>query len=79
MDEIRALRREDPYKWSVTQLAKKYDCARVFVSWVIDGLAKEKGKEQKMITEIVKSRWGPKRRIAREDRAIRKETWYRDA
>lgn len=79
MDEMRELRKEDPYKWSVTQLAKKYDCSRVFVGWVVEGIAKEKGQQQRIVTEVVKSRWGQKRRIAREDRAIRKERWYRDA
>lgn len=76
---MRTLRKEDPYKWSVTQIAKKFDCSRIFVEWVVAGLAKDKAKEQKMVTEVIKSRWGPKRRIAREDRAIRKEGWLRDA
>lgn len=79
MDEMRALRRQDPYEWSVSKLAKKFDCSGVFVQWVVAGLAKEKAAEQKAITEVVKSRWGPKRRIAREDRLIRKERWARDA
>lgn len=78
MDEMRALRKEDPYKWSLSQLAKKYDCASVFVGWVVEGIAKEKAKEQRMVTAFVKSRWGYKRRVAREDRQIRKERWYRD-
>lgn len=76
--EMRALRTQDPYEWSVSKLAKKYDCSGVFVQFVIEGLAKEKAAAQKMVTDVVKSRWGPKRRIAREDRAIRKERWMRD-
>lgn len=79
MDEMRALRMQDPYEWSVIKLAKKYDCSGVFVQWVIEGLAEEKAAAQKLVTNVVKSRWGPKRRIAREDRAIRKERWTRDA
>jgi Mitochondrial ribosomal protein subunit L20 len=79
MEEMRALRREDPVKWSATQLAKKFDCSSLFVGFVTEGLSKGKQEQQKRVTQVVKSRWGTKRRIAREDRAIRKERWYRDA
>ena len=79
MAEMRQLRTDDPLTWSITALAKKFDCSRVFVEFVTEGLSAEKQKQQKLVTEVIKSRWGPKRRVAREDRALRKERWYSDA
>ena len=77
--EMKRLRREDPDQWSATQLQKKFDCSGVFVRFVIRGMSKEKMEQQKLVSETVKSNWGIKRRVAREDRAIRKEKWFRDA
>ncbi|OQV03422.1 hypothetical protein CLAIMM_08469 [Cladophialophora immunda] len=79
LKEMRELRRADPTQWSVSRLSKKFDCSPVFTHLVVEGLAPEKGKEQKMVTDVVKSNWGKKRREAREDRQFRKERWYRDA
>jgi hypothetical protein len=79
MEEMRRLRKEDPMAWSVTSLAKKFDCSRIFVSFVTEGLSEEKQNQQKVVTEIIKSRWGTKRQVAREDRALRKERWYSDS
>ena len=79
MEEMRELRRTDPSQWSVSRLSKKFDCSPVFTHLVVEGLAPEKGIEQKMVTDIIKSNWGKKRREAREDRQIRKERWLRDA
>lgn len=78
MNEMRALRKEDPMKWSASQLAKKYECSSLFVSFVTDGSAQTKKEQQQQVTAFVQSRWGPKRRIAREDRQLRQEKWYRD-
>ncbi len=78
MEEMRRLRREDPLEWSAKKLAKKFDTSSIFVGFVTEGIAKEKREQQKQVTEIVKSRWGVKRRTAREDRALRKERWGRD-
>lgn len=79
MAEMRALRIQDPTLWSVKKLAKKYDCAPLFVTWVVDGLVTDKKKIQEAVTAAVKSRWSKGKRIAREDREIRKEIWRRDA
>ena len=79
MEEMRRLRKDDPVAWGVTALAKKFDCSRLFVSFVTEGLSQEKQKQQKMVTEVIKSRWGTTRRIAREDRVLRKERWYSDS
>ena len=78
MDEMRRLRREDPMEWSAKKLAKKFDCSSIFVSLVTEGIAKEKKELQKQVLATVKSEWGPRRRAAREDRALRKERWGLD-
>lgn len=77
--EMRRLREEDPLTWSMTKLAKKFDCSSFFVITATSGLSKEKKELQDKVTEAIKSRWGHQRRIAREDRQIRREQWYRDA
>lgn len=79
MKEMRALREDDPYKWTRSALAKRFDCSNLFVAMVTEGLTNAKQKEQKQVTELVRSNWGVKRRTAREDRTLRKERWYRDA
>ena len=77
--EMRKLRKEDPWKWSCLALSKKYNCAPVIVTWATKGaFLKEKAEQQRAVTEFVKSRWGKIRRVAREDRALRKERWFRD-
>ncbi|KAI1609282.1 mitochondrial ribosomal protein subunit L20-domain-containing protein [Exophiala viscosa] len=78
VEEMKQLRKDDPMQWSVNHLAKKFDCSPIFAMYATEGLAPEKQEQQKLVTEVVKSRWGKKRREAREDRALRKERWYRD-
>ncbi|ETN37921.1 uncharacterized protein HMPREF1541_07544 [Cyphellophora europaea CBS 101466] len=78
VEEMRKLRDEDPVKWSQSALARKFDCSNAFVGFVIKGMSKEKAKQQQAVNEVIRSNWGVKRRTAREDRAIRKERWYRD-
>lgn len=77
--EMRSLREADPIEWTRSKLAKKFDCSNVFVSFVTEGLAKGKWKQQRQVTDMVKSNWGVRRRTAREDRQLRKERWFRDA
>lgn len=79
LDEMRQLRVEDPIAWSIKKLSKKFDCSAVFVQNACAGLAKNKMALQATVSQVVKSRWGTKRRVAREDRALRREAWYRDA
>jgi len=79
-EEMRRLRKEDPLTWSVGKLAKKFNCSNSFVTHVtVYVVAREQKDRQKEITEFVKSRWGIKRRVARENRALRKETWLSDS
>lgn len=75
--EIRKLRAQDPMTWSRYKLAKQFNCNPLFVAMVCE-TSPEKKEIQKQILEAVKSRWGPKRTIAREDRELRKERWQRD-
>ena len=77
IEEIRRLRREDPMAWSRNKLAKKFNCNPVFVSTVCEASPAKKAL-QRQVLEAVKSRWGKKRSIAREDRELRKKTWTKD-
>ncbi|KAL1958468.1 hypothetical protein VTO42DRAFT_4332 [Malbranchea cinnamomea] len=75
--EMRRLRKEDPMTWSRNKLAKKFNCNPVFVAAVCEA-SPEKKALQRRVLEAVKSRWGKKRAIAREDRELRKEVWAKD-
>ncbi|KAK5942670.1 hypothetical protein PMZ80_005235 [Knufia obscura] len=77
-DEMRKLRGADPLTWSVKKLSKKFDCSGILVSMATEGLAKNKQAMQKAVTDVIKSRWGAKRTVAREDRQLRREQWYKD-
>lgn len=77
MEEIRKLRREDPDVWTRDKLAKKFDCSNLFVGIVCEA-SPERKEAQKQILEAVKLKWGRRRRVAREDRAKRREIWGRD-
>jgi hypothetical protein len=75
--EIRQLRTQDPYTWTRVKLAEKYGCSQFFVGLVVK--AKDKAKEVEEGHEMMRMRWGARRREAREDRERRKELWGRDA
>ena len=77
IEEIRKLRLSDPMTWSRHKLAKKFECSPIFIAMVCEA-SPEKKQIQKQVLEAVQSRWGPKRRMAREDRQLRRETWGRD-
>ncbi|KAE8348842.1 mitochondrial ribosomal protein subunit L20-domain-containing protein [Aspergillus coremiiformis] len=77
IEEIRKLRLSDPMSWSRWKLAKRFDCSPMFIAMVCEA-APQKKEIQKQVLEAVQSRWGAKRRMAREDRLLRKESWGRD-
>lgn len=77
IDEIRKLRLADPMTWSRHKLAKRFECSPLFIAMVCEASA-EKKQIQKQVLEAVQSRWGPKRRMAREDRQLRRAAWGRD-
>jgi hypothetical protein len=78
ISEMQKLRMEDPNKWPNGKLARKYNCSTLFVTICLselDGGAAydARARQQKANLEAVKERWGPRRRMAREDRARRIE------
>lgn len=77
VQEIRKLRVEDPVTWSKYKLARRYECSAYFINMVCRDIP-QKYEIQKKVLDAVTSRWGAKRRMAREDRKLRKETWVRD-
>jgi hypothetical protein len=89
MREIQKLRMQDPVKWTTAKLARKYGCTTLFVTVLSKAIEKEKGNNRELwlkekerkekVLEAVKARWGPRRRMAREDRERRKELALSDA
>ncbi|KAI9928070.1 hypothetical protein ASPWEDRAFT_42263 [Aspergillus wentii DTO 134E9] len=77
IEEIRKLRLSDPMTWSRWKLAKRFDCSPMFIGMVCEA-SPQKKEIQRQVLEAVQSRWGAKRRMAREDRQLRKESWGRD-
>jgi len=75
--EIRRLRTTDPENWTRLKLARKFNCSSLFVGMCCEA-TKEKIEAEKAKLEALKARWGPKRRMAREDRFKRREAVYRD-
>ncbi|KAL3469021.1 mitochondrial ribosomal protein subunit L20-domain-containing protein [Aspergillus californicus] len=75
--EIRKLRLDDPMFWSRAKLAKRFECSSAFIGMVCEA-SPQKKEIQKQVLEAVQSRWGAKRRMAREDRKLRQESWGRD-
>ncbi|KAJ5469451.1 hypothetical protein N7539_009069 [Penicillium diatomitis] len=77
VEEIRTLRMSDPMTWSRHKLAKRFECSPLFIALVCEA-SPEKKQMQRQVLEAVQSQWGPKRRMAREDRKLRREAWGRD-
>ncbi|KAJ9641117.1 hypothetical protein H2199_005785 [Coniosporium tulheliwenetii] len=77
LEEMRKLRAHDPRKWTRVRLAEKFECSQFFVSLVCQ--APQIKAERDAELENIKKRWGRQKRMAREDRVKRKESWGRDA
>ncbi|KAF1936502.1 hypothetical protein EJ02DRAFT_303823, partial [Clathrospora elynae] len=75
--EIRRLRASDPDTWTRVKLAEKFGCSQFFVGMV--SKAPEKAAAVSKEHEDARRKWGPRRKIAREDRERRKVLWGRDA
>ncbi|KAF8538543.1 mitochondrial ribosomal protein subunit L20-domain-containing protein [Trichophaea hybrida] len=71
---MRSLRNTDPGRWHRTALAKEFNCSSLFVGMVCQA-SEERLAQMAFRAEKVKSRWGPKRTIAREDRQKRRAGW----
>ena len=76
MEEMRRLRAEDPVKWSVNALARKFDCSDIIVRVAAPPPAGHKEWLQQR-QERRESRWGPMKTKAREDRKARTDMMYR--
>jgi hypothetical protein len=75
IEQMRRLREQDPVTNSVQNLARQFQCSKLFVLMCCQAPKehKEKIKEQE---EKVKARWGPRRRAAREERHRRMEMLF---
>jgi hypothetical protein len=77
IEEIRALRKSDPWKNTRAKLAKQFGCTEFFVGLVVKATPERLAWARKR-EEAVRERWGERRTAAREDRAKRRELWKRD-
>ncbi|KAL3486183.1 mitochondrial ribosomal protein subunit L20-domain-containing protein [Aspergillus germanicus] len=77
VEEIRKLRSSDPILWSRWKLAKHFNCSPIFIAQACEA-SPQKKEIQRQVLAAVQSRWGKTRRMAREDRQLRKESWGRD-
>ncbi|KAI2606113.1 mitochondrial ribosomal protein subunit L20-domain-containing protein [Hypoxylon fragiforme] len=78
VEEMRQLRAEDPEKWSVHELARRYSCAPIFVMMCCRADREHRDREKARL-DAVKARWGPIRSHAREERKKRKILLHQDA
>lgn len=74
--EIIALRQENPVKWSVGQLAKKFNVDIKKIN-VITGFSKIKQEKALAQLEAAKAKWNEASRRARVDKTRRKQMWLR--
>ncbi|RYP04325.1 hypothetical protein DL764_004518 [Monosporascus ibericus] len=71
VEEMRALRAEDPVTWSVHKLAARFGCTPWFVMMCCKSSAEHRAAERAR-KEAIRARWGPGRAMAREERRKRK-------
>ncbi|RYP11622.1 hypothetical protein DL765_007670 [Monosporascus sp. GIB2] len=71
VEEMRALRAEDPVRWSVHKLAERFGCTPWFVMMCCKSSAEHRAAERAR-KEAIRARWGPTRALAREERRKRK-------
>jgi hypothetical protein len=74
--QMRKMRAEDPDKWSVGRLARKYNTTNRFILICTQNKEKHEAHHAKVEANI--ARMGPRRRKAREDRLKRWEQIYKD-
>lgn len=75
--EMRRLHHMDPVKYSIMKLAKKYECNFVFARLCCKSPPEVIEATKARLAEI-RSRWGPKKVKAQEDRARRWQAVWRD-
>ena len=74
--EIRRLRAEDPVTWSVTKLATKFNCSKVFITICTAAPREHKERVEKKL-DVIKGRWGTIRTKARVERIKRKDMLFK--
>ncbi|KAK4127325.1 hypothetical protein N657DRAFT_641313 [Parathielavia appendiculata] len=75
IEQMRRLREQDPVTNSVQNLARQFQCSKLFVLMCCQA-PKEHQQKIKEQEEKVKARWGPRRRAAREERHRRMEMLF---
>lgn len=76
VEEMRALRAEDPQKWTVRALSNKFDMPMGFIMACCQA-PREKIEFERRKMELIRQRWGPAKRKAMEERGRRREMLYR--
>ncbi|KAI8966583.1 mitochondrial ribosomal protein subunit L20-domain-containing protein [Daldinia sp. FL1419] len=76
VEEMRALRAEDPERWSVLKLAERFACAPYFVMMCCRASDEHRDRERAKL-DAVKARWGAIRAAAREERKKRKDLLHK--
>lgn len=72
VEEMRALRISDPYKWSVRNLSAKFDMPMGFVMACCQA-PKEKIDFERRKMELIQKRWSPSKKKAMEERQRKAE------
>ena len=76
VEEIRALRAQDPERWSVLRLAEKYKCTNYFIMMCVSAPLEHQLRERER-RDAIRARWGPMRTHARLERRKRREMLLR--
>lgn len=74
--EIQRLKREEPDKWNNHKLARKFNCSSTFMSICLSQCGYDDSATrtvEKARLNGIMERWGPRRRMAHEDRLKRNE------
>ncbi|KAG0634583.1 mitochondrial ribosomal protein subunit L20-domain-containing protein [Tuber brumale] len=71
---IRSLRKSNPGVWTRKKLANEFGTSSFFAGMIAEA-DDERKEKMRARTEMVKERWGPRKRNARIDRARRREGW----
>ncbi|TVY55154.1 54S ribosomal protein L20, mitochondrial [Lachnellula cervina] len=79
--EIQRLKRDEPEKWNNLKLSRKFNCSSMFISICLsqcgyDDTATRQAEKARLAG--IMERWGPRRRMAHEDKLKRMEIALRD-
>ncbi|KAF4633587.1 hypothetical protein G7Y89_g4519 [Cudoniella acicularis] len=79
--EIQRLKREEPQDWTCAKLARKFNCSTMFISICLSQSGctdMERPARVRAEQEAIKEKWGPRKRMAHEDRLKRWDMALRD-